>query len=184
MKNWVNLKSVVNRRLIMKVFVPFLLVTLNFIFAQGGNNNQLSQKNNFNISRERYFTDGSGTILMNVNVWGHVNAPGRHVVFDGIDLATLLSVVGGPKNGAKLNKVKLFREIPDENGEQIYSINLRKFLKTGDRSDFVKILPNDTFIIPQTTTNVILSNVGTLNTFLTLLNLYLQIMQFQVEKSG
>ena len=174
----------VNRRLIMKVFVPFLLVTLNFIFAQGGNNNQLSQKNNFNISRERYFTDGSGTILMNVNVWGHVNAPGRHVVFDGIDLATLLSVVGGPKNGAKLNKVKLFREIPDENGEQIYSINLRKFLKTGDRSEFVKILPNDTFIIPQTTTNVILSNVGTLNTFLTLLNLYLQIMQFQVEKSG
>ena len=60
----------------------------------------------------------------------------------------------------------------------------RNFLKSGDRSEFVKILPNDTFIIPQTTTNVILSNVGTLNTLLTLLNLYLQVMQFQVEKSG
>ena len=62
--------------------------------------------------------------------------------------------------------------------------NLKKFLKTGDRSEFMKILPNDTYIIPQTTASIILSNVGTVNTFLTLLNLYLQIMQFQIEKSG
>ena len=69
-------------------------------------------------------------ILMNVNVWGHVNRPGRHMVSEGIDLATLLSVVGGPKNGAKLSKVRVFREEPDKNGKQSYTINLKKFLKT------------------------------------------------------
>ena len=121
---------------------------------------------------------------MNVNVWGHVSSPGRHAVFDGIDLATLLSVVGGPRSGARLDKVKLFREVPDENGKQVYIINLKKFLKTGDRNEFMKILPNDTYIIPQTTASIILSNVGTFNTFLTLLNLYFQSMRFQGEKTN
>ena len=118
---------------------------------------------------------------MNVNVWGHVSSPGRHAVFDGIDLATLLSVVGGPRGGAKLYNVKLFREVPDENGKQVYIINLKKFLKTGDRSEFMKILPNDTYIIPQTTASIILANVGTVNTFLTLLTLYFQMLRYQAD---
>jgi protein involved in polysaccharide export with SLBB domain len=112
---------------------------------------------------------------MNVNVWGHVNRPGRHMVFDGIDMATLLSVVGGPKSGAKLKKVKIFREVPDENGQIIYTINIAKFLKTGDRSEFIKIMPNDTFIIPQKTSSYMMEQVGTINTVLSILNIYLQI---------
>jgi len=129
----------------------------------------------YNVSSERFFTDQSGTILMNVNVWGHVNSPGRHMVFDGIDLATLLSVVGGPKNGANLKNVRLFRESADEAGLLVYTIDLEKFLKTGDRSEFVKIMPNDTYIIPQTTSSYVLSQVGALNTILSILNIYLQI---------
>ena len=159
---------------------PFAVLVFSFII----NNNLLAQFQNqinqssvkqYNVSSERYFTDESGTILMNVNVWGHVNRPGRHMVFDGIDLATLLSVVGGPQNGANLKNVRLFRESPDKTGQHIYTINLDNFLKTGDRSEFVKIMPNDTFIIPQTTTNYIMSQIGTLNTILSILNIYLQI---------
>ena len=112
---------------------------------------------------------------MNVNVWGHVNQPGRHMVYDGIDIATLLSVVEGPKGGANLKNVRLFREIKDENGRIFYMINLEKFLKTGDRSEFLKIMPNDTYIIPQTTISYIMAQVGTLNTILSILNIYLQI---------
>ncbi|MDP6684476.1 MAG: hypothetical protein QGH24_00840, partial [Candidatus Marinimicrobia bacterium] len=52
---------------------------------QGGENAEREPQ--YNVSSERFFTDQSGTILMNVNVWGHVNLPGRHMVFDGIDLA-------------------------------------------------------------------------------------------------
>ena len=81
-------------------------------------------------------------------------------------------------------KVKLFREVPDDNGQQVYTIDLENFLKTGDRSGFMKILPNDTYIIPQTAFSLILSNVGTVNTFLTLLNLYFQVMRFQVEEAN
>ena len=129
----------------------------------------------YNVSSERFFTNANGTILMNINVWGHVNAPGRHIVYDGIDMATLLSIVGGPKKGAKLKYVRLFRETEDDKGELVYTINLEKFLKTGDRSEFVKVMPNDTYIIPQTTSSYIISQVGTLNTILSILNIYLQI---------
>tara|TARA_B100002003_G_C13710448_1_gene356524 strand:- start:30 stop:536 length:507 start_codon:yes stop_codon:yes gene_type:complete len=143
--------------------------------AQYQSNENIVTKPQYNVSSERFFTDESGTILMNVNVWGHVNRPGRHMVFDGIDIATLLSVVGGPKSGAELNKVKIFREVPDENGQIIYTINIAKFLKTGDRSEFIKIMPNDTFIIPQKTSSYMMGQVGTINTLLSILNIYLQI---------
>ena len=143
--------------------------------AQYQSNENIVTKPQYNVSSERFFTDESGTILMNINVWGHVNNPGRHMVFDGIDIATLLSVVGGPKSGAELNKVKIFREVPDENGQIIYTINIAKFLKTGDRSEFIKIMPNDTFIIPQKTSSYMMGQVGTINTLLSILNIYLQI---------
>ena len=184
MNSKLNLQIMVNTTSTSYIYLMFLFIMVGSLSAQSASTMDVPNVPQYNVSSERYFTNGSGIILMNVNVWGHVSSPGRHAVFDGIDLATLLSVVGGPKNGANLEKVKLFREVPDDNGQQVYTIDLKKFLKTGDRSGFMKILPNDTFIIPQTTTNVILSNVGTLNTFLTLLNLYLQIMQFQIEKSG
>lgn len=123
-------------------------------------------------SGERYVTDEFGVIRMYVNVWGHVNRPGSYLVYDGIDLATLLSVTGGPKRGANFKGVTLFREIPDENGNLIYHINMDNFLKTGDRSEFVKILPNDTLIIQQKVLSYVLSQTGLLNTFLSMLNLY------------
>ena len=83
------------------LFIVFLLSTSLMAQFQGGENT--ASQPQYNVSSERFFTDPNGTILMNVNVWGHVNVPGRHMVFDGIDLATLLSVVGGPKKGANLN---------------------------------------------------------------------------------
>ncbi len=124
---------------------------------------------------ERYFTDEQGNVFMNVNVWGHVNNPGNHLVSEGIDIPTLLSVVGGPKAGAKLNKIKLIREYNDENDKIFYEVNLNDFYRTGTRSEFVQILPNDTIIIEQTTASFLIGKVNILNSFLQMLNIYLQI---------
>lgn len=129
----------------------------------------------YQLSSKKYFTDTDGTILMKVNVWGHVNSPGGHMVYDGIDFASLLSIVGGPLNGADLKKVRLYREVPDHNGNLTYKINLDDFIRSGDRTEFIKINPNDTIIIPQKFTNVIMQQVGTVNTFLSLAMLYMQL---------
>ena len=129
----------------------------------------------FQISSERYMTDDKGNIMMYVNIWGHVSNPGHVLVYEGIDMATLLSWVGGPMNGADLKNVKLFREVADKNGRIAYDLNFNKFIQNGDRSEFIEIKPNDTIIIPRTNFNYFLSHVGTINTLLGLLNLYITI---------
>ena len=157
-----------------------ILIILNYltlVFAQ----NQIiddQDDNSYRISSEKYITDSSGNIRMNVNIWGHVAQPGSHMVFEGIDMVTLLSLVGGPKIGAKLDKIKLIREVPDKDGKLIFTINFNEFLKSGDRYSFIKIKPNDTIIIPQKFSSILLSTAGGINTILSLVTLYIQISSF------
>lgn len=96
-----------------------------------------------------YFTDDLGNILMYVNVWGEVGDPGHHVIREGSDLATVLSIVGGPTGDANLKKVRVNRFIPDENGARSYLVDLKKYEKEGDPAGFVDLKPNDTIIIPE-----------------------------------
>lgn len=164
------------------VALMFVLHTVSYSNSQvrRAKNNELpANQKDYIVSRERYFTDESGNILMHVNVWGHVNSPGRHLVNDGIDLPTLLSITGGPKGGANLRKVRLFRELPDDNGRLAYAIDFGKFIKNGDRTGFVKVLPNDTYIIPEKAGFRVLRQVGTVNTLIGVINLYYQLLIYR-----
>ena len=129
----------------------------------------------FQISSQNYLTDQKGNVLMYVNIWGTVKNPGRQLVYEGIDLATLLSIVGGPMQGANMKKVRLYREIPDSDQKLTHVIDLESFISTGDRSEFIKIKPNDTILIPQKLSSYVLNQIGTVNTIFSLLNLYFAI---------
>ena len=129
----------------------------------------------FQISSERYLTDDNGNVMMYVNVWGEVNKSGHHLVYEGIDLATLISIVGGPQSSASLRNTKIYREVPDENGRLVYNIDLNNYVKSGDRTNFIKIKPNDTIIIPKKLTAYLLDQIGTINTVLMLITLYFQV---------
>ena len=158
----------------MNKTILIMIILFSVLLGQG-QSDVSSETKTYQVSRERFITNESGNILMFVNVWGHVNSPGRHTVYDGIDMATLLSIVGGPKTGANLKKVRIFREVPDINGEKTYTLNLDSFFKSGDRSSFIQIKPNDTILISQKWSNTILSQVGVLNTVMSVVNLYLQL---------
>ena len=144
----------------------FALVFVGFIF--GKENEVISD---FQRSSERYLTDNQGNVTMFINVWGHVPSPGHIQVYEGIDLVSLLSFVGGPINGADIKNIKLIREIA-ENEQVVHNINFENFIKRGDRSGFVKIKPNDTIIIPQTKFNYVISKIGSINSLLSLFNMY------------
>ncbi len=148
-----------------------------FITIMFGQNdlNEISTFSNYQISSEKYKTDEKGNVVMYVNIWGKVKNPGRMLVYDGIDFATLISIVGGPAQGANMRKVKLYREVPDFDGTLTYDIDLENFIRTGDRTNFLKIKPNDTILIPQKPLSLILQQVGTINTLLGFLNLYFVI---------
>jgi len=157
-----------------KIKYTLSLLMLGLLFAQNNIAEELTFSD-FQISSERYLTDEKGNIMMYVNIWGHVGSPGHHLVYEGIDLATLMSVVGGPKSGANMKKIRVYREIPEEDGTLVYYLDFEKFVSSGDRSEFIRIKPNDTIIIPEKISNYILTQVGTVNTFLSLFNLYFQL---------
>ena len=157
-----------------KIKYTLSLLMFGLLFAQS-NIAEEPTFSDFQISSERYLTDEKGNIMMYVNIWGHVGKPGHHLVYEGIDLATLMSVVGGPKSGANMKKVRVYREIPEEDGTLVYHLDFEKFVSSGDRTEFIRIKPNDTIIIPEKISNYILTQVGTVNTFLSLFNLYFQL---------
>jgi hypothetical protein len=157
-----------------KIKYTLSLLMFGLLFAQS-NIAEQPTFSDFQISSERYLTDVKGNIMMYVNVWGHVGSPGHHLVYEGIDLATLMSVVGGPNTGANMKKVRVYREVPEEDGTLIYHLDFEKFVSSGDRSEFIRIKPNDTIIIPEKMSNYILTQVGTVSTFLSLFNLYFQL---------
>ena len=141
-------------------------------FSQPGSDNINFQPN----TGARYVSSEDGVLRMYVNIWGHVRSPGRILVDDGIDLATLLSLIGGPNKGANMKNVRVYHEYPDKNGNIVDVIDFTEFLKTGDRSNFITIQPNDTFIIQQTVMSYIIEEVGTVNTLMNLFNIYLNLI--------
>ena len=157
-----------------KIKYTLSLLMFGLLFAQS-NIAEEPTFSDFQISSERYLTDDNGNIMMYVNIWGHVGSPGHHLVYEGIDLATLMSVVGGPNTGANMKKIRVYREIPEDDGTLVYHLDFEKFVSSGDRSEFIRIKPNDTIIIPQKISNYILTQMGTVNTFLSLFNLYFQL---------
>ena len=157
-----------------KIFIVITLISSG-LFSQL--NNSSVNFSDYQISSEKYLTGPKGNIQMYVNVWGAVGRPGRILVYDGIDMATLFSLVGGPVSGANLKKVRLYREVPDDNSKLSYNVDFNDFIKTGNRLKFIAIKPNDTIIIPETTTSKLLSQIGTVNTFFSVITLYLTLEQ-------
>ena len=158
----------------MKKYLHLFFMTIIILctgFSQSGSDNI-----NFQPSTgARYVSSEDGVLRMYVNIRGHVPRPGRILVDDGIDLATLLSLTGGLNKGANMKNVRVYHEYPDKNGNVVKIIDFTEFLETGDRSNFITIQPNDTFIIQQTVLSYIIEEVGTVNTLMNFINLYLNL---------
>ena len=161
----------------MKLIPIIITVFIHFhIYAQSGSGNSKLDKVSYNqLFNERYIANQDGTIMMKVNIWGHIQVPGMHIINDGTDFASLLSIAGGPLDGADLKSIRLYREIPDKNGKIVYDIDLDNFIKTGSRSNFISLNPNDTIIIPQKFSNLILDQIGALNAIFSVIMIFLQV---------
>ena len=133
----------------------------------------------FQRNGEKYFTGANGTIYIYVNIWGEITRSGTHMVYDGIDLVTLFSIAGGPRETADLSKIKIVRDTPDENGKLIYTIDFQKFIVTGERGDLPEIKPNDTILITEKLSSKVLSHINLVNTVLHIVQIYFQTKYYQ-----
>lgn len=157
---------------IKKLFIiPLTMVILfNWIIAQDIDTGSYQQ--DIPNTGTRYFTDEDGNVRMWINIWGHVNKPGNYLVYNNTDVITVLAMAGGLRSGAAIDKIKLYRELPDLRGNLLYIINMKNFVESGDRKVFPNVLPNDAFYVPQRTSSYILSQVGLINTMMSAINLY------------
>ncbi len=112
------------------------------ILAQqtGGATNRASQ----------YYLGREDELLIPVNVWGFVKNPGQYMVPNNTDLISLLSYAGGPNENAKISTIKIVRNDP-KRGNQVWKVDVKRFLDTADYRLIPALKPNDTIIVKGTT---------------------------------
>ena len=129
----------------------------------------------YQMSSEKYISGPDGKVYMNINFWSTGENSGIVQVQEGIDFASLMSSIGGPAQFSNLKKIRLYRETPDENGQMVHIIDLTAFLKSGDRSNFPKIKPNDTIVIEKTLIGVIVEDISTFQSIIASITFFLQL---------
>lgn len=94
----------------------------------------------------KYYLNEANELLIRVNIWGRVQRPGQYYVPAETDLVALMSLAGGPSARSRLSDVRVVRE--EETGEQdVMTINVRKYIKTGDKRLIPDLKPEDTVVV-------------------------------------
>lgn len=106
------------------------------------------QENDSFQSARHYVHLGEGDeLLINVQIWGQVKSPGLYSLPENSDIATLLSLAGGPTENADLSAVKIIRKGVEK--DSLFKINLKKCLLEGEKSktimepgDIIEVMPS------------------------------------------
>jgi hypothetical protein len=94
----------------------------------------------------QYYLGQANELLIRVNIWGKVTRPGQYFVPASTDLITLISVAGGPIARSRLTDIRVVRT--NEKGEsEVILVNVKKFLKTGDKRLIPDLRPEDTVVV-------------------------------------
>lgn len=100
----------------------------------------------------QYQLGSENDLLIPINIWGFVEKPGQYLVPMNTDLISLLSFAGGPREGAKITKIRIVSSDPSLMSK-IQEINVKKFLETGDTQLIPILRPRDTIVVKGTTFN-------------------------------
>lgn len=109
-----------------------------------------------------YYLSEQDELLMRVNVWGFVQKPGQYMVPKDTDLISLISFAGGPREEAKIKKIKLIRsdkkttspadaDSKDGNGKRVFEVDVKRYLKTGNQDLIPDLQPGDTIVVEGST---------------------------------
>ena len=141
-------------------YILILLIFSSFVVSQSNIANQLGN------SSEPYVTSDDGIVRMYVNVLGHVKNPGTFLVYEGIDIFSLLALAGGPLPGAQLKNMKQFHN------NEIKYLDIRKYLNSGNDAGFI-LHPHNTIYIERTVFSYALTGSSIINTILSFTNIFL-----------
>lgn len=105
-----------------------------------------SEKTIAQSSAARYYkiVDIDGEVTKKINLWGHINSPGRYEVPISTNLVELITYAGGPREYALMDDIKIYRT--DQYGRKlVLTVDLDNPSETPD-SDLI-IYDGDTVYI-------------------------------------
>ena len=130
-----------------KILFAILLICISLtLFAQGS----VTFSPTSNISAYTFDGARSGVekLKMNTYILGQVAKPGLYVVPDDTDFLTLLALAGGPREAAKLTKIRIVRPIAED--DKVIWVNFKQYLETGDTELIPALQPGDTIVVSGT----------------------------------
>ena len=95
----------------------------------------------------KYYLNEANELLIRVNIWGRVGRPGQYYVPAETDLVALMSLAGGPGSRSRLSDVHVVREADENNQQEVLTVNVRKYIKTGDKRLIPDLKPEDTIVV-------------------------------------
>jgi hypothetical protein len=90
----------------------------------------------------QYILGGKDILLINVNLWGHVQRPGIYSIPSSYGLVDLISSAGGPLTSARLSEVRIIRS-----NQEVIKVDVEQYIKTGDSSLLPVLQPGDTIVV-------------------------------------
>jgi hypothetical protein len=142
--------------------------------AQGYSEGQILNRNTQVKSvgeGSQYYLGQSNELLIRVNIWGRVSRPGQYFVPATTDLITLISLAGGPESRSRLSDVRVVRD-SGEAGAEVILVNVRKFLKTGDKKLIPDLKPEDTIVVHGSAWQLVADVVQVVSQLAIVANLY------------
>lgn len=130
------------------IFIILLLVLTYGLFAQS----DTGMANVGGISAYTYDGARSGVekLKMNVYILGQVYKPGLYLVPDDTNFLTLLALAGGPKEDAKLTKIRVIRPKGEGENPEILWVNLKKYMESAEENLLPMLMPGDTVVLSGT----------------------------------
>lgn len=126
----------------------------------------------------QYFLGTDDQLLIKVNIWGFVAKPGQYLVPSDTDLISLIAFAGGPRDGAKLSRVRLIRSKGTDSTTVVMDVNIKKFIDKGDQSRIPTLQPNDTIIVYGSTWYHVGNFLGFVTKVATLVQIYWWIVYY------
>jgi protein involved in polysaccharide export with SLBB domain len=113
----------------------------------------------------QYILGGQDVLLITVNLWGHVQRPGIYSIPNTYGLIDLISSAGGPLKTARLSEVRIIRS-----NQTVVSINIDRFIKTGDNTVLPILQPGDTIVVSGSITDIFTRTISVLRDIAIILN--------------
>ncbi len=103
----------------------------------------------------QYILGANDVLLINVNLWGHVQRPGIYSIPSSFNIIDLLSSAGGPLKTARLDNIRIVRK-----NQEIITVNIDEFIKTGNKDLLVPLQPGDVIIVSGSVADIFSRFVG------------------------